>query len=211
VNVDDCWLWDGRLNAHGYGVVSVNGRNLRVHRLSYEQSVGEIPAGMTVDHLCHNTDESCPGGSICLHRRCWRPDHLEAVPPGVNVLRGRGPSAGNARKTHCDRGHPFDDANTYWWKGSRACRACRVERGEILNPGSGLGGVNKSKTHCVAGHPFDEANTLVRPNGRRVCRACARQRAVAAYHAMCRSDPGYRERERMRMRARRVEQKNGAK
>ena len=31
------------------------------------------------------------------------------------------------------------------------------------------------KTHCVHGHPFDEANTLMY-RGRRLCRACARER-----------------------------------
>lgn len=33
-------------------------------------------------------------------------------------------------------------------------------------------------THCRRGHLFDAANTYVRPdNGRRQCRACARERA----------------------------------
>lgn len=30
-----------------------------------------------------------------------------------------------ASKTHCESGHPFDDANTYWRpKGGRSCREC---------------------------------------------------------------------------------------
>jgi hypothetical protein len=38
-------------------------------------------------------------------------------------------SLGRERKTHCAKGHPYDDANTYWhknWKGydCRGCRAC---------------------------------------------------------------------------------------
>jgi hypothetical protein len=36
---------------------------------------------------------------------------------------------------------------------------------------------NASKTHCKWGHAFDEENTYVTPsNGKRQCRACARER-----------------------------------
>lgn len=39
------------------------------------------------------------------------------------------------------------------------------------------------KTHCINGHPFDEENTRWRPStsggGRRVCRACQRERSRA--------------------------------
>lgn len=34
--------------------------------------------------------------------------------------------------------------------------------------------INAAKTHCPQGHPYDEANTC-HSNGRRSCRACARQ------------------------------------
>ena len=47
---------------------------------------------------------------------------------GENVLRGTSFSAANAKKTHCTRGHPFDDLNTYIETRStrigRNCRAC---------------------------------------------------------------------------------------
>ena len=32
--------------------------------------------------------------------------------------------------------------------------------------------VNLRKTECRHGHPYDESNTIVRPDGRRRCRAC---------------------------------------
>lgn len=40
-----------------------------------------------------------------------------------------GPAKINADKTACDRGHPFDEANTHHWTDSdgyqhRQCRAC---------------------------------------------------------------------------------------
>jgi DNA-binding NarL/FixJ family response regulator len=27
--------------------------------------------------------------------------------------------------THCRYGHPYDETNTYWWRGNRYCRACQ--------------------------------------------------------------------------------------
>jgi len=35
---------------------------------------------------------------------------------------------------------------------------------------------NSLKTHCKFGHEFSEENTRWRPNGSRLCRACARRR-----------------------------------
>jgi len=32
-----------------------------------------------------------------------------------------------ARQTHCKRGHPFDEENTYRYQGKRICRTCRRE------------------------------------------------------------------------------------
>jgi hypothetical protein len=43
----------------------------------YEQSVGLIPDGLELDHLCEQVS-------------CIRPDHLEPVTHAVNVLRSRG-------------------------------------------------------------------------------------------------------------------------
>lgn len=37
---------------------------------------------------------------------------------------GRGQGWNNAVKTHCPKGHPYDDENTYVNRGKRICRAC---------------------------------------------------------------------------------------
>jgi hypothetical protein len=39
-------------------------------------------------------------------------------------------------------------------------------------------GYMKAKTHCLRGHPYDNQNTLIRGDGFRACRACARTRSA---------------------------------
>jgi hypothetical protein len=112
-----CRVWKGKLNGNGYGVLVLKRRGERLdllaHRLAYELERGRIGDGLEIDHLCRN-------------RRCINTDHLEAVTKRVNVLRGDGPTARNARKTHCQNGHPFDEANTMKRGQSRKCRICHA-------------------------------------------------------------------------------------
>ncbi|MFD9879982.1 HNH endonuclease signature motif containing protein [Streptomyces alboflavus] len=111
-----CWEWTGHVKPNGYGQVRINRRALHAHRVAYEAVRGPIPEGLVLDHLCRN-------------RACVNPDHLEAVSHRTNILRGNGPAAHNARRTHCLRGHPFDDANTYVAaNGARHCRTCAAAR-----------------------------------------------------------------------------------
>lgn len=112
---DECWEWTACCSTNGYGQFWTGEAQRRAHRVAYELLVGSIPEGLTLDHLCG-------------HLRCVNPEHLEPVSQGENTLRGGGAGAVNARKTHCLRGHPFDDENTYrhpW--GFRGCRTCRRE------------------------------------------------------------------------------------
>lgn len=118
---DGCWLWTGSLTEKGYGNVKLNKRLVGVHRLAYQWAKGPIPEGLQIDHLCRV-------------RHCVNPDHLEAVTLKVNVLRGVGITAMQARQTHCVQGHPFDGPNTaYTPRGSRVCRACKrdVQRRQV--------------------------------------------------------------------------------
>lgn len=109
-----CWEWTGAGHGLGYGMFSLGKRFTAVlaHRWSYEFFVDDIPQGKVIDHLCRN-------------RKCVNPDHLEPVTIGENVMRGETLAAQNAARTHCVRGHPFDEANTYMQQGRRGCRECR--------------------------------------------------------------------------------------
>lgn len=119
VATDGCWLWTGTSGAGGYGVVQIAvGSRARTtaHRLVYELLVGPIPEGKQLDHLCRV-------------RNCVNPAHVEPVTIRENVLRGVGPSAANARKTHCPKGHPLAGDNLVTRpRGGRECRTCHRAR-----------------------------------------------------------------------------------
>jgi hypothetical protein len=118
---DGCWLWTGggsRKEGYGYFHVGPDKRVMTAHRAAYLLFVCD-PGDLEIDHLCRN-------------RRCVNLDHLEPVTTGENVLRGEGPPARNARKTHCVSGHPLTGANLYMrpdGKG-RECRACIKKRSQ---------------------------------------------------------------------------------
>ena len=106
-----CWVWLAGQDSSGYGLFWV-GRNVKAHRFAFELAFGPIPNGRQLDHLCRQ-------------RLCVRVDHLEVVDQRTNILRGMGPTAHNARKTECDRGHPFSGLNLiHRSDGGRRCRAC---------------------------------------------------------------------------------------
>lgn len=87
---DGCWHWTSHVMDNGYGRTSRQVAGVRqcvlVHRLVYEDQVGVIPEGLTIDHACHDSG-ICTLGVDCLHRRCVRPDHLRVMPRADNSAR----------------------------------------------------------------------------------------------------------------------------
>jgi hypothetical protein len=161
-----CWLWTRTRNQKGYGLAwhSAANRLTSAHRMIYELLVGPIPEGMQLDH-------------ICRQRGCVNPDHMRVVTQHENTVLAPGSrsiSARNASKTHCLRGHPFDEANTYYQGPRRDRRGCRICK-KLGRPAARYL-PNVSKTHCPWGHLYDEANTY-HYRGGRWCRACMRERA----------------------------------
>lgn len=110
-----CWLWGGKLDTKGYGMITVPANNkpgfkhLRAHRVGYELVVGPIPQGLDLDHLCK---VKC----------CVSPYHLEPVTRKENTIRYYGP------RPFCKNGHELSGYNLRVnAKGHRFCRQCHRE------------------------------------------------------------------------------------
>lgn len=173
-----CWDWLGYRDSHGYPRLS----RVRVHRALFELLYGPIgPLGL--DHLCRN-------------RGCINPDHLEPTTDRTNVLRGDGPAAVNARKTHCKKGHPFSPENTYTYhrrdgrRPFRTCRICQRRKRKHILP------VNRYTLDALTKRLADASPCAVcdywnlRGPKRRTCSsACARAWPYLRYAL----DPAYRE------------------
>lgn len=111
--VDGHWMWQGTgAGAVGYkrptfrNTTSAADPKVYAHRWIYEQTVGSIPDGYEVDHLC----------KVGM---CVNPDHLEAVPPAENRRR--------ERLSVCKNGHTqADDVRQYDAQGrARGCKICK--------------------------------------------------------------------------------------
>jgi len=67
-----CLIWGGARFRRSYGLISVNGKLRRAHRVAYELAHGPIPAGYVVMHSCDTP-------------ACINPAHLSAAPQAINA------------------------------------------------------------------------------------------------------------------------------
>jgi hypothetical protein len=120
-----CWHWIGATTGGvkgkigtAYGQSWQNNRKVMAHRFVYELLYRAIPRGMTLDHLCRV-------------RLCVNPVHMEIVSMKENVLRGIGPAARQAQRTHCIHGHELAGKNLLIEvtkkKTQRRCLTCKRE------------------------------------------------------------------------------------
>lgn len=116
-----CWLWTGALQGPGYktdkGYAQFRpkngGPNMSGHRFAWAIIARkEFTPGLQLDHKCRT-------------RTCVNPDHLEEVTYEENMRRAQ---PFRAVRTHCAKGHPFDDPYRTK-KGTRVCRICNLNAG----------------------------------------------------------------------------------
>lgn len=88
--VGDCEEWQGRLK-DGYGEITIDGKDRRVHRVTWQIERGAIPDGLGVLHTCDN-------------RRCRKLSHLFLGDAAINNLdrdsKGRGSAGRRAGHGH---------------------------------------------------------------------------------------------------------------
>lgn len=109
-----CWVWIGRKNPDGYGMINVDCKIKLAHNISLILAGIEINYNLVRDHICKNTS-------------CVNPSHIEQVTSKENTLRGSGPSAINARMKCCKYGHKFSIVRR---KQSirRMCKVCKARK-----------------------------------------------------------------------------------
>ena len=114
IQENGCWTWKGGIS-NSYPHFWLGGKTIKAYHFSLEYFRGIIiPTELQPDHLCRN-------------KACVNPWHLEIVTPQENVRRAL-PNHQDL-KTHCPRGHPYDEANTYRRpdRPQRNCKICKRE------------------------------------------------------------------------------------
>jgi hypothetical protein len=188
VQENGCALWPGVRNKQGYGQVGYQGKQWRVHDLMYEHFIGPVPEGLVLDHI------------VCDTPSCGNFAHLKVSTQAENVLRGQGPCARNARKTHCKNGHPFAGENLgHMANGERYCKTCgqakwakykaanrerelerqrkrhAEDKARLESAGVVIPPKKGTQTHCPSGHEYTPENTRLNKAGWRYCWTCRQE------------------------------------
>lgn len=139
-------------------------REAFLHDLVLETFVGPRPPGLI---CCHSDDDGLNNHISNLRWGTYSDNGHDCVRNGKHH---------SANKTHCKRGHPFDEQNTGWrLGGGRFCRECmRIHSREHARRKHGHKPriYRSDMTECRQGHPITEANTYTNPKGEQSCRIC---------------------------------------
>lgn len=122
VNEDGCWVSTYSTASHGYAQIGWQNKGSRhvvlAHRAAWTHVNGQVPIGMTLDHLCKN-------------RRCVNPAHLRLLPNWENARRNQGD---DWEFGTCRNGHPDTRLTVVARKAKSGriydalmCRDCRAD------------------------------------------------------------------------------------
>lgn len=147
----DCWEFRNGTTAYRRFQPELE-MSVLAHRYAFSL-VKDLRWDTVIDHTCN-------------HPWYVRPSHLVAADTRENTLRGSGPTAQNARRTHCDEGHLLEPVP--WFPTNRRCGICarakaRAKRALLRKPPTNA---------CRKGHPFEGHNLILRKRGTRVARVC---------------------------------------
>ncbi len=107
-----CWNWIGHMGRNGYGIVSLNSKSYKAHRVSLFLHKNENKRDLVL-HSCNNPS-------------CVKPEHLRY---GTHIDNSKDciKSGNNSKlkKTHCLHGHPLSGENLrIIYPNTRKCRIC---------------------------------------------------------------------------------------
>ncbi len=119
-----CWKWIASAQPNGSGRVWDGERLVYAHRRVYESLLFSIKPSHDLSQLCRDD-------------LCCNPEHQEQLTRSETLRRGgvgERIAAIERAKTHCPRGHEYNDANTCRTLGRRKCRACARIRYHLSKP-----------------------------------------------------------------------------
>lgn len=173
INVDvqdnGCWISRYSVASHGYSQIGWQDNGARHvvlgHRAAWAHVYGQVPLGMTIDH-------------VCKMKRCVNPEHMRLLP---NYENARRTSGRDWPMGYCPNGHPNSelvDAKRGTKKPMRTCGIClkasKSRYAERVASGAQVP-VNIRPESCRRGH--DMTGDLARQNrqGSWLCISCRRE------------------------------------
>jgi NUMOD4 motif/HNH endonuclease len=145
----------GHLHVSLYGY-SKNGSTQAIHHLVLEAFVSPCPEGF---EGCHGDGDPANNALGNLRWDTRSANVQDALRHGTQW---------QVAKTHCPKGHPYDEENTYIRAGGRrGCKACSRENAKVQTEKA-----TAARTHCPNGHEYTPENTKFLPQGIRRCITC---------------------------------------
>jgi hypothetical protein len=102
----------------GYLVAMIGRARPYIHSLVLEVFIGPRPAG---HQAAHNDGDRLNNTVANLRWATRQENEADKLRHGRAMFGANSP---NRRKTHCSRGHPYDEKNTRRTNGKRQCRTC---------------------------------------------------------------------------------------